>query len=177
MKKLILLFIFILFLGGISALCEGGQIDINTASSEELDELYGIGPVKAEAIINSRSFESIDELINVNGIGEITLNKIKEQGLACVDEEIEEVNETVLIKDEVVEESVVEEEEEEVIEEEIIETEIKEIELITLTAKTIKSQDNKENKSNYAMYGFVAFSILLVVLFILKKKKYKNEFR
>lgn len=91
-----MLFIFILFLGGVFALCEDGQIDINSASLEELDNLYGIGPVKAEAIINSRPFQSIDELIDVSGIGEFTLTKIKEQGLACVEEEtLEETQEPI----------------------------------------------------------------------------------
>ena len=52
--------------------------------------MYGIGPVKAQAIINSRPFESIDDLINVSGIGEVTLIKIKDQNLACVNE-VEEV--------------------------------------------------------------------------------------
>ena len=52
-----------------------------------------------------------------------------------------------------------------------------EIGIINLTAQTIKSQDNTENKSNKAMYWFAAFCVLLGVLFIIKKKKYKNEFR
>lgn len=69
---------------------------------------------------------------------------------------------------------------EEIIEEEIEEgtnNEKKDMEMIILTAQTIKSQDNKENKSNYAMYGFAGFCVLLGILFILKRKKYKNEFR
>jgi len=69
----------------IFASCEKGQLDINDATKEELDNLSGIGLVKAEEIINSRPFKSVEELINVKGIGEATLSKIKEQGLACVD--------------------------------------------------------------------------------------------
>ena len=95
--KNIFLIIGILFLvlPNISAMCNESQININTASLEELDILSGIGPVKAQAIIDTRPFNSINDLINVNGIGEVTLNNIKLQGLACVNEEINNpINET-----------------------------------------------------------------------------------
>ena len=59
-------------------------IDINTASLEELDKIYGVGPTIAQRIIETRPFTSVDDLIRVKGIGEKTLQKIKEQGLACV---------------------------------------------------------------------------------------------
>ena len=59
-------------------------ININTASLQELDKITGIGPKYAQAIIDARPFSSVDDLLKVKGIGEITLQKIKEQGLACV---------------------------------------------------------------------------------------------
>ena len=94
----IILFVGILLiflLPNISAACNESQININTASLEELDALSGIGLVKAQAIIDTRPFSSIDDLINVNGIGEVTLNNIKLQGLACIDGEIiNPINET-----------------------------------------------------------------------------------
>src|SRR3989344_7443640 len=96
-NKNIFLLIGILFLvlPNISAICNETQININTASLEDLDLLSGIGQVKAQAIIDTRPFSSVEDLINVNGIGEITLNNIKLQGLACVSNEINNsINET-----------------------------------------------------------------------------------
>jgi competence protein ComEA len=57
------------------------QLDINTASPEQLDGLKGIGPTKAQAIVDYRRqhgpFKSIDELQNVPGIGPATLKEIR----------------------------------------------------------------------------------------------------
>ncbi len=57
-----------------------GLIDINTATIEELEQLPGIGPTKAEAIVQFRdsngSFRSTDDLLLVPGIGESTLSQI-----------------------------------------------------------------------------------------------------
>ena len=64
--------------------CGEGQIDINTASKEELDRIINIGPVRAAEIIQLRPFSSVDDLIRVRGIGPQRLDDIKAQGLACV---------------------------------------------------------------------------------------------
>lgn len=56
-------------------------IHINTATEEELDELPGIGPVTAAAIVAYREenggFRSVEEIMNVDRIGEKTYEKIK----------------------------------------------------------------------------------------------------
>jgi len=62
-----------------------GKVDINTASKEELTRIVHIGPARAEEIIKMRPFYSLDDLLKVTGIGEKTLNDIKNQGLAYVD--------------------------------------------------------------------------------------------
>jgi competence protein ComEA len=60
-----------------------GPIDLNTATSEQLDELDGIGPGMAGAILEYRKehggFGSIEELGQVPGIGEKRLAALREK--------------------------------------------------------------------------------------------------
>ncbi len=58
------------------------KININTATIEELKLLDGIGEKTAEKIIEYREineFTEIEQLMNVNGIGEGKFNKIKDK--------------------------------------------------------------------------------------------------
>ena len=58
------------------------KININTAGKDELMELTGIGEAKAESILKYReehgSFQSIEELMQIEGIKEGVFNKIKD---------------------------------------------------------------------------------------------------
>lgn len=60
-----------------------GKVAINRATAEEITTLHGIGPAKAEAIISYREehgpFNSVDDLLQVSGIGEKTLEKIRDE--------------------------------------------------------------------------------------------------
>jgi competence protein ComEA len=57
-------------------------IDLNTATQVQLESLPGIGPVTAQAILAFRDqngpFNAVEELLNVPGIGEKTLESIRE---------------------------------------------------------------------------------------------------
>lgn len=79
---LILLFIFLFFLFNIIQANE--QIDINTASLENLIKIIHIGEVRALELISLRPFSSVDELTKIKGIGESRIEDIKKQGLAWV---------------------------------------------------------------------------------------------
>lgn len=61
----------------------GGKININTASSEELIDLTGVGQVTADKIIKYREengkFEKIEDLLLVDGLGEKTVEGFKEE--------------------------------------------------------------------------------------------------
>lgn len=58
-----------------------GAVNINRANSAQLQTLNGIGPTKAQEILKYRKvhgrFNTVDELVNVKGIGPRTLIKLK----------------------------------------------------------------------------------------------------
>lgn len=182
--------IFISDLDTVSAICKENQIDINIASLTELDKLIGIGPVLAQRIIDSRTFSSIDDLIKVNGIGNVTLEKIKQQELACVADEKESDNKEELNGNE--------NQTEETFSENISNhresssnilipaTNLSRGEVINLSESQIKSQtkdstkDIKSKKIEFnsekiLIFGLITFGLFIAVLFLLKKlKKLKN---
>ena len=60
-----------------------GTVDINHAGAEELDALSGVGPAIAQLIIDERTmggaFHYPEDLLAVRGIGEKTLQKLRDQ--------------------------------------------------------------------------------------------------
>ena len=63
------------------------MIDINTAAFTELQNIIHIGPERARQILRLRPFDSVDDLIRVDGIGPVRLEAIKRQNIAVVENE------------------------------------------------------------------------------------------
>jgi len=66
---------------GASAAAEGAKVSLGSASAEQIEELDGIGPTLAEKIVEYRTqhggFRSLDQLRQVDGIGEKRLDALK----------------------------------------------------------------------------------------------------
>lgn len=194
--KLFFLFIFLIATYFVSASCDSGQIDINSASATELDKLEGVGETIAKNIIDARPFDSVDDLIDVERIGPITLDKIKTQDLACVDDENEDSNDDEDSNDNNDDSEDEDDDSDDKNEKHFIAAEFVpenktnnfsytqnkiEKEIITLSPQSIKTEDNiqKESKKNYPVIGLVSFCLVLGVLFLFKEKsrRRKNEFK
>jgi hypothetical protein len=193
MNKVGIIVLFVFLVGFVSAECNVGQIDINTAPAEKLDKIINVGAAIAVKIIANRTYSSVDDLLRVSGIGPITLEKIKRQGLACVDNESkEEVNETAEVNNEesnlnlegltnLKEETNLSQKNEAQSTSNNDTAELTPISLnsnaILEDSKDIKSEDNKEIlRKNLPLYGIIAFCAVFVMAFLLKRRKKKHGF-
>ncbi len=63
--------------GAFSAVTKENPVDINNATTEELRLLHGIGEGLSHQIISHRPYKSIDDLLNVKGIGKQTVDRLR----------------------------------------------------------------------------------------------------
>lgn len=70
----------------VSLACSGSAlaaVDLNAATREELETVKGIGPVKAEAIVEYRKhngpFKKVDDLKEVTGFGDKAVANLRDE--------------------------------------------------------------------------------------------------
>lgn len=54
-------------------------VNINTASSEELEKLSGVGPATAKKIIENRPYQTLEEVVGKKALGQSLFEKLKGQ--------------------------------------------------------------------------------------------------
>lgn len=176
-RWLLVLGLFIIFISFVSATCSSGQININSANLTQLDNLYGVGPAKAQAIISARPYFTVSDLVNASGIGPKTLQGIENQGLACVEKNSSANN----VKGNTSAENflIINAQNSSNSSDVIKKTEVDTSPITLSSPKDIKTSKPPQvlGTIDYSKYSIVIFCILLLLLYVLKPKKKKNEFR
>jgi hypothetical protein len=192
MRFIAFLLLVILSIYLCSAQCNSGQININSASIEELDKLVDIGPARAQYIVDARPYSSVDDLDRAKDIGPARLTKIKEQGLACVGSEIsskvessklslesEENSEPEKIEEKVtarvIEETITEQTE--VLQEEPTESIINLNSDTKTTKKKIVYESRSEQIRKYSIYAFIIFLIIVAIFLLFEKHERTEDYR
>ena len=82
MIRMLCVLLFTLVLSPLAALA-AGPVDINTADAAALEQVKGIGPSRAKAIVEYRRangpFAKVDDLVRVPGIGDKAVGKLRDQ--------------------------------------------------------------------------------------------------
>lgn len=171
MNYFILFLLILNFVSVVDADCQDNQIDINSASLSEMMKIKGLGGegIIAQKVIDARPFESVEDLIRVSGIGPATLQKIKEQGLACVEDEDIKVDEKPDEKTKTPKESISIEENPKT---NIVLTPRKE--KIVLNGAVENSEETVYESKNlkilkYVPYAFSVFLIFIIVVLLFDK--------
>jgi comEA protein len=86
LSRAVVFFVALYFVSSLAAMATTKKpplkpININTATSEELQQVPGIGPVTAEKILTMRksygAFKSVDDLLAIKGLGKKRLEKMR----------------------------------------------------------------------------------------------------
>lgn len=66
-------------------------VNLNKATTEKLQGLPGIGPAMADRIIANRPYKKVEDLLNVNGVGPVYLERLRSQvEVSGVDDDLED---------------------------------------------------------------------------------------
>ncbi|GAB3679431.1 ComEA family DNA-binding protein [Salinisphaera aquimarina] len=80
MKTTILILVL---MTGFFATAALAAVNVNTAGADMLEQLSGIGPAKADAIIEDREengdYQKLDEMTRVSGIGSKTVDGLRDE--------------------------------------------------------------------------------------------------
>ena len=81
MRRTLIAVLMMLTFGAALAAAQETPLNLNTATTAQLEALPGIGPATAQRIVEYRQksggFKKVEELMNIRGIGEASFLKLK----------------------------------------------------------------------------------------------------